>query len=101
MSIPTPSSEDAPGKPEVSPLSLAIDCQRTIDRFSRDAQVQAAMLRQLMRGRHVRVKGETTVYLVTEVRLSLGWKAILWGKAKSLRTRAIGQIGEVEVVETR
>lgn len=93
------SSELAPSKPDMSPYNLALMAQKAIKDHQTRAETEAGLIRQLLIGRHVRVKDADTVYLVMEVRMSLGWRAILYGKSKGQRAkRAIGMIGDVEIV---
>lgn len=102
MSMLEQCSEHAPSKPDMSPYNLALMAQKAIKDHQLRAEVEAGLIRQLLIGRHVRIKDTpSATYLVMEVRMSLGWRAVLYGKRKGQRSKcAIGTIGEVEVVET-
>lgn len=102
MSALEASSEHAPSK--LTPHGLALDAQTAIERHQTKAGYEAGLIRQLMIGRHVRKTDPElshVIYLVKEVRMSLGWRATLWGICRGQRTpRLIGPLHEIEVVET-
>lgn len=98
MSTAVASSELAPSKPEVTPYSLALMSQKAIKDHQERAEAEAGLIRQLLIGRHVRVKDTDTIWLVQEVRMAHGWRAVLWGKSRGKRRQVIGALHDVEVV---
>ena len=98
MSILAASPEHAPSKLEATPYSLAIAAQKAIKDHQDKAGYEAGLIRQLMIGRHVRLKDDDAIWLVQEVRMTLGWRAVLHGKARGRRRQVIGAITDVEIV---
>lgn len=98
MSIIDASTEDAPSKPKVTPMQLALDAQRNINVHHISIGVQGNLIRQLLVGRHVRHKTTDGIWLVKEVRIGLGGGAILYGRTRgSARNRAIGPLVDVDI----
>lgn len=99
MSMPELCSEHAPSKPDLSPYTLAQMAQQAIKDHHAKANIEAGLIRQLVVSRHVRHKDTGRVYLVTEVRMTLGWIANLYGRDRGARkTLRIGSLSEVEIV---
>ena len=98
MSILAASSEHAPSKLEATPYSLALAAQKAIKDHQVRAETEAGLIRQLMIGRHVRLKDDDAIWLVQEVRMTLGWRAVLHGKARGRGRQVIGAITDVEIV---
>lgn len=98
--VPDASSEHAPGKLDVNPHNLALAAQTAIERHQTKAGYEAGLIRRLMIGRHVRRKDDDTIWLVHEVRMSLGWKATLYGRTRGRRARnaPIGLLHDIEIV---
>lgn len=98
MSLLEHSPEVARSKPGATPLGLAIAAQKAIRDHAIKVQVETALIRQLLTGRYVRSKLDGKVYLVTEVRITLGWNANIHGRTKGKRSsKAIGNVFDVEL----
>lgn len=98
---PEASPWDAPSKLQAKPLDIAKAHQKAIRDSHLKAGTDAACVSQIMVGRYVRHRDTKTLFLVTEVRLSLGWVAHLYGRAKGQKVRRrnlIGGLDDVEIV---
>ena len=98
MSVLELSPEHAPSMPQATPYKLALAAQKAIKDHQDKAGYEAGLIRQLMIGRHVRLKDDDAIWLVQEVRMTLGWRAVLHGKARGRRRQVIGAITDVEIV---
>jgi hypothetical protein len=100
MSTAVASSEHATSKPEVTPYTLALMAQKAIKDHQNRAETEAGLIRQLLIGRYVRVKDATPIWLVQEVRMANGWRAVLYGKSRGHRRKCvIGALADVEVID--
>lgn len=101
MSAAVASLEHAPSKSDFSPYNLARLAQIAIKQHQAAAAAEAGLIRQLMVGRYVRRKDDDRIWLVREVRMSLGWKATLYGRSKGRRARnaPIGYLAEIEIIQ--
>ena len=91
--------EHAPSMPDATPYKLALAAQKAIKNHQVRAETEAGLIRQLMIGRHVRLKDDDAIWLVQEVRMTLGWRAVLYGQTKGTRRRRpIGVLTDVEVI---
>lgn len=93
-------SEHAPSKPVPSPLQMANLHQNELRNLQRKADAEAGCIRQLMIGRYVKHRSTDKLYLVSEVRVGLGWTAMLYGRCKGKKrgTTPIGALHEVEFI---
>lgn len=99
MSMLELSPEHAPSKLEATPYTLALAAQKAIKDHQVKAETEAGLIRQLLMGRYVRVKDTGAIWLVQEVRMTLGWRAVLYGQTKGTRRRRpIGALTDVEVI---
>lgn len=92
-----------PSRPAPTPIELARAHQRAIRECHTKASTDAACVRQLMAGRYVRRKRDEKLFLVVEVRLTLGWIIQLYGRGKGQKARTpqpIGGIDDVEIINT-
>jgi hypothetical protein len=96
MSMPELCLKQTTSRPDYSPYTLA---QQAIKDHHAKANVEAGLIRQLLVSRHVRHKDTGRVYLVTEIRMTLGWIASLYGRDRGARrTLRIGALSEVEII---